>query len=126
MVVNTSPIQARVAGIFIPVRDIERAREWYCRIFGIAETPEIMNGHLCPLPTDGPGIILDTMPMWGGKEEGGPSTYDTPAAMFPTDDLEGAYKFMQEQQVEFASGIEFNHWFAFRDSEGNLLMVVKA
>lgn len=42
-----SPIHNRIGGTFMPVRDIERARDWYCTILGIAETPEIMSAHLC-------------------------------------------------------------------------------
>ncbi|WP_219836789.1 hypothetical protein [Paenibacillus sp. R14(2021)] len=54
------------------------------------------------------------------------TTYQTPSAMLPTGDLEGAYRFMQEQGVELASAIEHNHWFVFRDPNSNMLMVVRA
>ncbi|WP_231571678.1 VOC family protein [Gordoniibacillus kamchatkensis] len=67
---GSSPIMNKVGSIFIPVRDIERAREWYCRLLGLPADCPIMDGHLCPLPMDGTGVILDTMPMWGGKEPG--------------------------------------------------------
>lgn len=121
----TSPIQNQIGGTFIPVRDIEKARNWYCKILGISETPEIMGGHLCPLPMKGAGLILDTMPGWGGKVPGGAPTYQTPAFMFATDDIEASYQFMEDNGVELVTDIEHGHWFAFRDPDGNLLMVCK-
>ncbi|MFC5469511.1 hypothetical protein ACFPPD_12330 [Cohnella suwonensis] len=66
---SASPIKNKVGSIFVPVRDIEQSRNWYCRILGLNEDDcGIISGHLCPLPMEGVGVILDTMPMWGGKE----------------------------------------------------------
>lgn len=122
-----TPLLNRTGAVFIPVRDIEKAREWYCRILGIpADSATIMNGHLCPLPVEGSGIILDTMPMWGGNEIGGPPTFQTPAFMFLTDDLAASYAFMKKQGAETVTEIEHDHWFAFRDPDGNLLMICRA
>lgn len=123
---RTTPLLRRTGSNFVPVRDIEKARDWYCRILGIpAESAEIINGHLCPLPMEEPGIILDTMPGWGGKEPGGPPTFQTPAFMLVTEDIEAAYSFMKEQGVELVTEIENGHWFVFRDPDGNLLMVCR-
>jgi catechol 2,3-dioxygenase-like lactoylglutathione lyase family enzyme len=119
-----TPILNRLGSVFIPVRDIEKARDWYCGIMGIdPETAPIMNGHLCPLPMEGANIILDTMPMWGGKESSGPPVFQTPAFMFLTADLAAAYYFLKEQGAQLVTEIENDHWFAFRDPDGNLLMV---
>lgn len=30
--IPTSPIKNKVGSIFIPVRDIEKSRSWYCRV----------------------------------------------------------------------------------------------
>lgn len=118
----TSPIQSRITGVFIPVRDIEKARDWYARILGIGPGT-IHFGHMCSLETEGEcAIMLDTMPKWGGKEPGGAPTYQVPAFIFKTEDIQAAYAFMQENGVELVTGIE-GHWFGFRDPDGNLLMV---
>jgi catechol 2,3-dioxygenase-like lactoylglutathione lyase family enzyme len=123
---SLTPLLNRTGAIFVPVRDIEKARVWYCGILGIpVESAEIMNGHLCPLPMEGGGIILDTMPGWGGKEPGGPPTFQTPAFMFLTNDLVASYAFMEEHGAEIVTEIENDHWFAFRDPDGNLLMVCR-
>ncbi|WP_201008920.1 VOC family protein [Paenibacillus glycanilyticus] len=121
-----TPLLKRSGAVFVPVRDIEKARDWYCRIIGIpVESANVMNGHLCSLPVEGSGIILDTMPMWGGEEPGGPPTFKTPAFMLLTDDLAASYTFMKEQGAELVTAIEHDHWFAFRDPDGNLLMVCR-
>jgi catechol 2,3-dioxygenase-like lactoylglutathione lyase family enzyme len=123
---SLTPLLNRTGAIFVPVRDIGKARDWYCGILGIpAQSAEIMNGHLCPLPMEGGGIILDTMPSWGGKEPGGPPTFQTPAFMFLTNDLAASYVFMKEHGAEIVTEIENDHWFAFRDPDGNLLMVCR-
>ena len=62
-----SPIKNKVGSLFIPVTDIARSRDWYCRLLGLPEGGEILNSHLYPLPMEGTGIILDTMGKDGLK-----------------------------------------------------------
>ncbi|GGD83064.1 VOC family protein [Paenibacillus nasutitermitis] len=123
--VKQSPIKNKVGDIFVPVRDIERSREWYCRLLGLNADCEIMNGHLCPLPMEGSGLILDTMPMWGGKEPGGAPNIKTPAFMLMTDDLQASYDFAKANDVTLVTGIQDNHWFVIKDPDDNLLMICR-
>ncbi|MCQ6559044.1 VOC family protein [Paenibacillus mendelii] len=120
-----SPIKNKVGGVFIPVKDIERARDWYCKLLGIPADCEIMAGHLCPLPMQGTGLILDTMPMWGGEEPGGAPPITTPICMLLTSDLDASYVFAQESGMELVSAIEHNHWFVVKDPDGNLIMICR-
>jgi catechol 2,3-dioxygenase-like lactoylglutathione lyase family enzyme len=120
-----SPIKNRVGGVFIPVRDIEKARDWYCRILGVSSDGDILFGHLYLLPMDGPVVILDQMPMWGGNVPEGPPTYKTPAFMFQTDDIYASYQFMNNNEVELVIEIHSEKWFVFRYPDGNLLIVSK-
>ncbi|SMF82783.1 Catechol 2,3-dioxygenase [Paenibacillus uliginis N3/975] len=121
-----SPIQNKVGSIFVPVRDIEKSREWYCTLLGIdPESCSIVNGHLCPLPMQGTGVILDTMPMWGGEEPGGAPHITTPAFMLLTNDLEASYNYAKVTGVNLVTDIEHEHWFVIKDPDGNLLMVCK-
>lgn len=124
--ISKSPIQNKVGSIFVPVRDIEQSRNWYSQLLGIdAGDCEIWNGHLCPLPMQGTGIILDTMPMWGGKESGGAPHITTPAFMLLTNDLEASFTYATEMGVTIVTPIEHNQWFVIKDPDGNLLMVCK-
>ncbi len=122
----SSPISNKIGSVFIPVKDIEKSRDWYCAVLGLepANCP-IRSGHLCPLPMEGTGIILDTMPMWGGKDEGGPPNIKTPAFMFLTSDLQASFEYMKQIQVELVTEIEHNHWFVIKDPDENLLMVCR-
>lgn len=124
---QASPIQNKVGNIFIPVRDIEQSRAWYCRVLGLnVEDCAIMNGHLCPLPMEGTGLILDTMPKWGGDRPEGAPVIDTPAFMLMTRDLPAAFAYMKQLGAELVSEIEHDHWFVVKDPDGNKLMICKA
>jgi len=123
--VKQSPIKNKVGDIFVPVRDIERSRDWYCRLLGLTADCEIMNGHLCPLPMEGTGLILDTMPMWGGKEPGGAPNIKTPAFMLMTGDLQASYEFAKENNVTLVTDIQHDHWFVIKDPDDNLLMICR-
>lgn len=120
-----SPIMNKVGSVFVPVKNIEQSREWYCRLLGLSNDCEIMNGHLCPLPMQGTGLILDTMPMWGGEEPGGAPSIKTPAFMLLTSDLQASYDFAAANHVNIVTDIQHDHWFVIKDPDDNLLMVCR-
>ncbi|MEK3659572.1 VOC family protein [Paenibacillus sp. FSL F4-0236] len=123
----TSPIKNLIGSVFIPVHDIEKARSWYCQVLGLQEANHpIMNGHLCPLTMQGStGIILDTMPMWGGLEPEGAPPITTPALMLITDDLQASFNYMKELGVEIVNEIQDQQWFVVKDPDWNKLMICK-
>jgi len=124
--IRTSPIKNKVGSIFVPVRDIAQSRSWYCRVLGMnEELCKIISDHLCPLPMEGAGVILDTMPMWGGDQPGGAPSIETPAFMLMTEDLQRSYDYMKELGVELVTEIEHNHWFVVKDPDGNKLMICR-
>lgn len=123
---TASPIKNKVGSIFVLVRDIEKSRSWYCRVLGLNEADcPISSGHLCPLLMEGTGIILDTMPMWGGDRPGGAPSIETPAFMLMTDNLQASLDYMKELGVELVTEIEHDHWFVVKDPDGNKLMICK-
>ncbi|MBP3950155.1 VOC family protein [Bacillus suaedae] len=114
-----SVITSKVGGIFIPVSDIEKAREWYCSLLQIEPSMEIISGHLCCLPMDNNGlnVVLDS------KVYTDDSYARTPMFHFNTEDIHQAYQFMKEIGVELVTEIEHGHWFNFKDPDGNMLMI---
>lgn len=124
---TASPILNKLGTVFIPVTDIERARDWYCDLLGIdREACGIMNGHLCALSMQGnAGIILDTMPMWGGREPGGAPRLRVPAVMLLTGDLEASYRYCRENGITTVTEIEHDHWFVIQDPDDNMLMICR-
>lgn len=123
---HSSPVKNKVGSIFVPVRDIEKSRRWYCQVLGLREEDcSIMNGHLCPLPMEGTAVILDTMPKWGGDQPGGAPSIETPAFMLMTEDLQSSLEYMKTIGVELVTEIEHNHWFVVKDPDGNKLMICR-
>jgi hypothetical protein len=121
-----SPIKNKIGSVFVPVKNIEESRNWYCRVLRLNEKDcNIINGHLCPLPMEGTGIILDTMPMWGGNQQGGAPHIETPAFMVMTEDLLKSLTYLEELGVEFVTGIEHDHWFVVKDPDGNKIMICR-
>lgn len=55
-----NPILKQIGTVFIPVSNIENARDWYCDILGVTADGEIQFGHLYVLPMEGTGIVLDS------------------------------------------------------------------
>ena len=112
-----NPVLNQIGGIFIPVSNIEHARDWYCDILGLPADGELYFGHIYVLPMTGPNIVLDS------KIFAEDHVYKIPAVQFRTDDIHAAYKYMQSKNVQLITGIENGHWFNFKDPDGNILMV---
>ncbi|MFJ7405208.1 MULTISPECIES: VOC family protein [unclassified Lysinibacillus] len=122
--IKKTPIKNQIGGVFVPVRDLEKAKEWYSKILGI-EGGEIFFGHIYTAPMKGTaGLMLDTMPKWR-TEDGDISTYQAPSIQFITNDINASYQFMKENDVELVTEIEDNFYFVIKDPDGNLLMICK-
>ncbi|MDR6550289.1 VOC family protein [Paenibacillus qinlingensis] len=114
-----NPVKNQIGGVFIPVSNIENARDWYCDILGLPTDGELFFGHIYILPMEGPNIVLDS------KIYSPENVYQVPSFQFRTEDIQQAYEFMRAKNVQLTTGIENDHWFNFRDPDGNLLMVCK-
>lgn len=114
-----NPITNKIGGIFIPVSNIEHARDWYCDILGLPVDGDILFGHIYVLPMEGPSLVLDS------KIYAPDHVYKVPAFQLRTDDIVQAYEFMKEKQVQLLTEIQNNHWFNFKDPDGNVLMICK-
>ncbi|WP_084287613.1 VOC family protein [Paucisalibacillus globulus] len=115
-----SPLKNKINSVFIPVNNIENAKEWYGKILGV--DGEIIHEHLCVLDMVGTGVILDEMPLWR-NEEGKITPNHVPTVQFGTDDIQKSYQFMKDNGVELVTEIEHNHFFILKDPDGNMLMV---
>jgi catechol 2,3-dioxygenase-like lactoylglutathione lyase family enzyme len=80
-----NPIKREIGAVFLPVRDIEASRTWYCDLLGLAERPDILFGHICVIPmTDGSGFVLDSRGFVAPRN-------GTPTFHFVSDDLPAAF-----------------------------------
>ncbi|GAA0379604.1 VOC family protein [Bacillus horti] len=107
----------QVGTIFIPVSDIERARDWYCKILQLPIDREILHGHLYVLPMNGTGIVLDS------KIYAEEHVFKAPLFHFNTNNVKEAYEYMKSKDVKLLTEIEHDHWFNFQDPDGNVMMV---
>jgi catechol 2,3-dioxygenase-like lactoylglutathione lyase family enzyme len=114
-----NPILNQIGTVFIPVKNIEQARDWYCDILGQPANGEILFGHLYVIPMQGTSIVLDS------KIYAEDHVFKVPVFHFNTSNIEEAYNFMRTKNVNLTTEIEHNHWFNFKDPDGNLLMVCK-
>jgi len=114
-----NPILNQIGTVFIPVSNIEKARDWYCGILGLPTDGEILHGHLYVLPMIGTSIVLDS------KIYSKDNIFRAPAFHLNTNNIGEAYEFMKLKDVNLVTEIQYNQWFNFKDPDGNLLMVCK-
>jgi catechol 2,3-dioxygenase-like lactoylglutathione lyase family enzyme len=111
-----SPIKNEIGTVFVPVSNVEAARDWYCRLLAVP-LPEIIFGHLCVIPMrDGSGLVLDD------KDFAGPHA-SKPIFHFNTNDVPGARAFVVSLGVAGVGRVTDDAFFTFKDPDGNLLMV---
>jgi catechol 2,3-dioxygenase-like lactoylglutathione lyase family enzyme len=103
-------IERQIGSVFLPVRNIELARDWYCRLLGLPEGGPILFGHIfvVPMLADS-GLTLDSRDFRGPLD----STRDVPAA----------YSNMASMGIDIVTDIIDGVFFNFKDPDGNLLMV---
>ncbi|KGP91838.1 glyoxalase [Pontibacillus chungwhensis BH030062] len=111
------PILNEIGTVFIPVKNIEKARDWYCDILGLAADGDILFGHLYILPMKSTGIVLDS------KIYSDEKVYKMAPFHLNTTDIQKTYSYMKEKKVTVTSEIQHDHFFTFQDPDGNHLMV---
>jgi predicted enzyme related to lactoylglutathione lyase len=115
-----SPIQNRIGVVFIPVGDMDRARAWYGRLFGVEPGEPSHEGGICDIPMqDGPGILLDAnKPVTEHSVQ--------PLCFFWTDDMPATLEHLRSLGAEITSDVTdigSVAFVTFRDPDGNPLMV---
>jgi hypothetical protein len=86
---------------------------------GLPADGKILYGHLYIVHMNGTGIVLDS------KIYSEDNIFKTPLFHLNTNNIEQAYDYMKGKNVELTTEIIHNHWFNFKDPDGNHLMVCK-
>lgn len=114
----SQPIQNRVQGVFIPVSDIEAARDWCCKLLNLPNDGEIHFGHIYVLPMqNGADIVLDS------KIYAPDHVFKVPSMQLRTDHIERAYQYAKESGIDILTEVQNNQWFNIKDPDGNVLMI---
>jgi predicted enzyme related to lactoylglutathione lyase len=116
-----SPIDGRLDSVFVSVRDVIAAREWYGRLLGLPVRPEhTYFGHLHVFKLEGGvDLLLDS-------KDFRPRECSPVLCMFPTADIDAAYVRAELAGAEIVQDIErvgSVAWFTFKDPDGNVHMV---
>ncbi|MCT4784965.1 VOC family protein [Exiguobacterium aestuarii] len=114
-----NPILHQIGTIFIPVSDIQKARDWYCNLFDLSIKGEILFDHLYVIPLEGTNLVLDS------KIYSTDNIIQTPLFHLNTRDIHQAYSYMIQKNIDIITPIEHDHWFNFKDFDGNVIMICK-
>lgn len=114
-----SPILNQIGAVFIPVKDIEKSKQWYCHLLGLKLESEVLFGHLFVIPMKGPNLVLDS------KIHAPESILNIPSFHLNTEDIDAAYDYVKANGGEILTDIENDHWFNFKDPDGNVIMVCR-
>lgn len=114
-----NPIKNEIGTVFIPVSDIEQARDWYCDILGLPGDGEIHHGHIYVLPMKGTGIVLDSKIYVEDR------VFTAPLFHLNTENIEAAFQYMKDRNVQVITDIQHDHYFNIKDPDGNTLMICK-
>jgi len=104
-----------VAVVWMPVQDIDRAKDFYGNILGLPITKE--DGDWAEVDANGLTIGLNGREPGGAKADGGPVV-----TFQPESSLEDTVGELHSQGVEVPAGISEHSWgrvATFKDSEGN-------
>ena len=119
-----SPLSTRVGQVFIPVRDMPAAVDWYARLFGFdVDAGQLGHGEaIFDIPTEAPPYLcLDAHePDFVAS---GPARY-----VFLTDDLDATVAHLRRVGARDVSAVEDIGslcFVTFRDPDGNLLMAAQ-
>jgi catechol 2,3-dioxygenase-like lactoylglutathione lyase family enzyme len=105
-----SPIDNRILQVLVPVRQLERARAWYCALLDVEEPP--IDGDHTSLEMQGVGLTL-----WADP---GMSRLDRPTFVLRVEDLAAAAAFLRQHGI--AARAEDGRSLTFQDPDGNVLM----
>lgn len=115
-----NPIQNKIRGVFIPVSNIEKARDWYCNLLDLSTDGEIYFGHIYVLPMQGGiNIVLDS------KIYSPDHVYKTPVLQLATDNIDKSFEYLKSLNTEIITDIQNGHWFTIKDLDGNVIMICK-
>jgi predicted enzyme related to lactoylglutathione lyase len=116
---DSSPIENKIGGVFIPVSEMIQAIEWYSRLLGQPVKTTTHEGRIYDLPMRGDvGLILD-----GHKPVANSSQ---PICFFWTSEIHQTRSFLADNKIEIVREIEDIGsvlTLTFKDPDGNLLMV---
>lgn len=120
MATPSSPISSRIGQVFIPVRDVAIAADWYARLLGVEPGDIAHHGTICDIPTEGEvRLALD-----GNRPDF--ATDGPPRFFWWADDLDDVRRHLESihaSDIGEITDIGSVAFLQFRDPDGTPLMV---
>ena len=123
------PIVPKLPAVFVHVRDLRRAADFYTQLLGLAYDPkaDFGNGiYVIQLPND-VDLILDSSHSHHVQENNGFEMHAT--CMFATQDIDAAHGWLEAQGVEIVTDLYHDPnvaFFNFKDPDGNIQMICQS
>lgn len=117
---STSPIRSRISNVFVNVRDLKRATEWYNELLQLPIKPRMENDLIYEIPMKvGATVLLDSHRHVQNED------YQT-LFMFETDEINQALSYVQELHIPIFTPLEsFDSvsFFSIKDPDNHVLMI---
>ena len=123
------PITPKLASVFVHVRDLRRAAEFYSQLLGIPYDPsdDYGNGIYVIRLDNGADLLLDANHAQYVEPN---STFAMHATcMFATGDIDAAHALLQSQGTEIVTDVYRGPnvaFFNFKDPDGNIQMLCQS
>ena len=118
------PIKNQMNSVFMHVTDLKASAKWYCDLIGVEVDLEQVNSPVFNVQVTGTtSLTLDDHrfdPNFKYLVSPGP-TFN-----FFTPDIDEAYNYILEKQIEVVRAIEWveeTAWFNIKDPDGNVVMI---
>lgn len=123
------PIAPKLPAVFVHVRDLRRAVEFYTQLLGISYDPQADFGngiYVIRLANDA-DLVLDANHPQHVQPNSAFAMHAT--CMFTTQDIEAAHRWLTSQGVEIVTELHRDPnvaFFNFKDPDGNIQMICQS
>jgi predicted enzyme related to lactoylglutathione lyase len=122
-------IAPKLPAVFVHVRDLRRAAEFYTQLLGLSynDKADYGNGIYVLQLANGADLLLDANHAQQAKPNGTFAMHAT--CMFATEDIEAAHAWLQSQDVEIVTELYRDPnvaFFNFKDPDGNIQMICQS
>jgi predicted enzyme related to lactoylglutathione lyase len=123
------PIVPKLPAVFVHVRDLRRAAEFYTQLLGLSYDPnaDFGNGIYVIQLANGADLLLDANHSQHLQTRDDFAMHAT--CMFATQDIDAAYAWLEMQGVEIVTELYRDPnvaFFNFKDPDGNIQMICQS
>ncbi|NHM31271.1 VOC family protein [Neobacillus terrae] len=118
------PVKNQMNGVFVHVTNLKGAVEWYTDLLGLEIDLEEVQSPVYNIPVSGTTSL--TLDDHSFDPQFKHSISTSPIFNFFAPDIEEAYQYIKNRNIEIVREIEWvedTAWFNIKDPDGNVLMI---